>query len=79
MPVSQSGLAVRQKQKGLGSIPLRLSFLFKKAVVCGHCLVTFVPHNFESVILVSVNVKHHVYLPLNTSVLQIEGESVYVF
>ena len=28
------------KQKGLGSIPLRLSFLFKKAVVCGYCLVT---------------------------------------
>ena len=28
------------KQKGLGSIPLRLSFLFKKVVVCGHCLVT---------------------------------------
>ena len=28
------------KQKDLGSIPLRLSFLFKKVVVCGHCLVT---------------------------------------
>ena len=27
-------------QKGLGSIPLRLSFLFEKVVVCGHCLVT---------------------------------------
>ena len=23
----------------LGSIPLRLSFLFRKVVVCGHCLV----------------------------------------
>ena len=37
------GLAVRRysgKQKGLGSIPLRLSFLFEKVVVCGHCLVT---------------------------------------
>ena len=28
------------KQKGLGSIPLRISFLFRKVVVCGHCLVT---------------------------------------
>ena len=24
----------------VGSIPLRLSFLFRKVVVCGHCLVT---------------------------------------
>ena len=41
--VSRFGPAVRLwagKQKGLGSIPLRLSFLFKKVVVCGHCLVT---------------------------------------
>ena len=29
-----------ERQKGLGSIPLRLSFLFKKVVVCGHNLVT---------------------------------------
>ena len=28
------------KQRDLGSIPLRLSVLFKKAVVCGYCLVT---------------------------------------
>ena len=28
------------KQKDLGSIPRRLSFLFKKVVICGHCLVT---------------------------------------
>ena len=28
------------KQKDLGLIPLRLSLLFKKVVVCGHCLVT---------------------------------------
>ena len=28
------------KWKDLGSIPLRLSFLVKKVVVCGHCLVT---------------------------------------
>ena len=28
------------KQKGLASIPLRLSFLFTKVVLCGHCLVT---------------------------------------
>ena len=28
------------KQKDLGSIPLRLSYLFKMVVVCGHCLVT---------------------------------------
>ena len=41
--VSRSGLAVRRwagKRKDLGSIPLRLSFLFKKVVVFGHCLVT---------------------------------------
>ena len=41
--VSRFGLAVRHwagKQKDLGSIPPRLSFLFKKVVVCGHCLVT---------------------------------------
>ena len=40
--VSRFGLAVRRyagKRKDLGSIPLRLSFLFKKVVVCGHCLV----------------------------------------
>ena len=30
---------VKNGLKGLGSIPLRLSFLFKKVVVCGHCLV----------------------------------------
>ena len=41
--VSRFGLAVRRwagKRKDLGSIPLRLSFLFKKVAVCGHCLVT---------------------------------------
>ena len=35
--VSRFGLAVRRqagKQKDLGSIPLRLSFLFEKVVVC---------------------------------------------
>ena len=40
--VSRFGLAVRRKAgkpKGIGSIPLRLSFLFKKVVVCGHRLV----------------------------------------
>ena len=40
---SRFGLAVRRwagKRKDLGSIPLRLSFLFKKVVVCGHYLVT---------------------------------------
>ena len=39
---SRFGPAVRRwdgKQKDLGSIPLRLSFLFKTVVVCGHCLV----------------------------------------
>ena len=36
--MSRFGLPVRQK--GFGTIPLRLSFLFKKVVVCGHCLVT---------------------------------------
>ena len=37
--VSRFGLAVRRyagKRKDLGSIPLRLSFLFRKVVVCGH-------------------------------------------
>ena len=43
-PVWPSGKAGQRKD--LGSIPLRLSFLLKKVVVCGHCLVTlFVPHN----------------------------------
>ena len=41
--MSRFGLAVRRqvgKQKDLGSIPLWFAFLFKKVVVCGHCLVT---------------------------------------
>ena len=41
--VGRFGLAVRRKagkQNDLGSNLLRLSFLFKKVVVCGHCLVT---------------------------------------
>ena len=41
--VSRFGLAVRRqagKQRDLGSNLLRLSFLFRKVVVCGHCLVT---------------------------------------
>ena len=41
--VGRFGLAVRRlagKRKDLGSIPLRLSFLFKMVVVCGHCPVT---------------------------------------
>ena len=37
-PVWPSGKA--GKWKDFGSIPLQLSFLFKKVVVCGHCLVT---------------------------------------
>ena len=37
-PVWPSGKA--GKRKDLGSIPLRLTFLFEKVVVCGHCLVT---------------------------------------
>ena len=40
--VSRFGLAVRRwagKLKGLGSIPLRLSFLFENVLVCGHSLV----------------------------------------
>ena len=43
MSESRFGLAVRRyagKQKDLGSIPLRLSFLFRKLVVCGHFTVT---------------------------------------
>ena len=35
----QEGLSASLKQRGLGSIPLRLSFLIKKVVVCGHSLV----------------------------------------
>ena len=42
--VRRFGLRSAGKHKGLGLIPLRLSLLFKKVVVCGHCLVT-VPHN----------------------------------
>ena len=40
--VSRYGLVIRQagKRKDLGSIPLRLSFLFKSLWSCGHCLVT---------------------------------------
>ena len=41
--VSRFSPAVRRsagKQKDLGLNPLRLSLLFKKVVVCGHCLVT---------------------------------------
>ena len=41
--VSQFRLAVRDqagKQNGLGSIPLWLSLLFTKVIVCGQCLVT---------------------------------------
>ena len=34
-PSSKSG-----RQKGHGLVLLLLSFLFKKVVVCGHCLVT---------------------------------------
>ena len=45
--VNRFGLAVRRqagKQKGLGSIPFRLSFLFKKVVVCGQSC-DFVPYS----------------------------------
>ena len=38
--VSRFGLVVSGKRKDHGSIPLRLSFLFRKVVVCGQCLVT---------------------------------------
>ena len=33
----------------LGSIPLRLSFLFKKAVVCGHCPVTLSATSYQNI------------------------------
>ena len=36
----QEGLWTSLKQRGLGLIPLRLSFFFKKVVVCGRSLVT---------------------------------------
>ena len=36
----QGKTAYAGKDKGLGSISLRLSLLFIKLVVCGHCLVT---------------------------------------
>jgi len=40
--MSRFGLAVKRLacRQDLGSIPFRLSFFFKKVVVCGHCLVT---------------------------------------
>ena len=40
--VCRFGLAVSVtgRRKDLGSTPLRLSFLFKKFVICGHRLVT---------------------------------------
>ena len=38
------GDAVWPSGKGLGSIPLRLPFLFEKVVVCGQSR-DFVPHN----------------------------------
>ena len=44
-PLWSSGKA--GKQKGLGSIPLRLSFLFKKVAVYGHYLVTLSLTNNE--------------------------------
>ena len=40
VPVWPSGKALGCKRKDLGSIPLRLSFLFETFVVCGHCHVT---------------------------------------
>ena len=50
--VNRFGLAVRcyaGKRKDLGSIPLRLSFLFKKVVVCGHCLVTLSTTSYRNI------------------------------
>ena len=51
--MSRFGLAVRREAgkqiKGLGSIPLRISFLFEKAVVCGLCFCDFVLHNSWSI------------------------------
>ena len=47
--VSRFGPAVRRqagKRKDFGSNPLRLSFLFKKVVVCGHCLNCDFVHQF---------------------------------
>ena len=47
--VSRFGLAVRRKagkRKDLGSILLRLSFFFKKVVVCGHALSCDFVHHF---------------------------------
>ena len=38
-PVWPSGKALDCKQKGLSSIPLRLSLFLRKVVVCGHRLV----------------------------------------
>ena len=38
-PLLSEVLCAGLKQKALGSIPLRLSFFFKKVVVCGHSLV----------------------------------------
>ena len=36
----RTGFRLHGKQKGHGSIPIQVSLLFEKVVVCGHCLVT---------------------------------------
>ena len=46
--VSRFGLAVRLVSRGT-SVRIRFGSLFSsKAVVCGHCLVSFVPHSYET-------------------------------
>ena len=60
------GLAVRLwagKPNGLGSISLRLSFLFKKIVVCGQCLVTL-SLTINEMVLIAANLNAGVILVL---------------
>ena len=50
--MSRFGLAVRcyaGKRKDLSSIPLRLSFLLKKVVVCGHCPETLSVTSYRNI------------------------------
>ena len=65
--VSRFGLAVRRlagKRKDLGSIPLRLSFFFKKVVVCAHCLVTLsiTPYSNIKIAFIAAHLKAEVIL-----------------
>ena len=67
-PMSRFDLAVRRwagKQRDLGSNPLRLSFLFKLVVVCGHCLMTLsftINETLKSVSLIAAHLNAGIIL-----------------